>query len=79
MNDVYSTNSLYLAAFLKCRGVVLISIERARGNSKALFVFRDSPERQELCDSFLFGRSDEVHAKEYMQTLRNLKSVLYDG
>ena len=78
MQTTFATSSIYLAGFLKCRGMDFVGIQRT-AQEPARFVFRERDDRSALSDAFLHGREDQVGAREYMRTIRELKSLLYDG
>lgn len=78
MNQHYFTSSMYLAGFLKCRGMDFVGVQHA-DRQPARFVFRERDDRPSLSEAFLRGKADQVSAREYMRTIRELKSLLYDG
>jgi len=49
-NTIYSTNDLWLSAFLKAKGLKIIRVEG--NNRRAVFVFEDTPERKDLIEEF---------------------------
>ena len=49
-NLTYSTNDLWLAAFLKAKGLKLLRIEG--NNRRATFVFEDTANRKDLIEEF---------------------------
>ena len=49
-NLTYSTNDLWLAAFLKAKGLKLLRIEG--NNRRATFVFEDTTDRKDLIEEF---------------------------
>ena len=49
-NGTYSTNDLWLSAFLKAKGLKIIRVEG--NNRRAVFVFEDTPERKDLIEEF---------------------------
>jgi len=71
----YSTDDLYLAAYLKCYGLKLIRTER--NGRKAVFIFRDIPERRNLVLKFI-NDTAIVKVKKYRTALRDLKSFAFD-
>lgn len=79
MHAAFETSSFYLAAFLKCRGVELQTVRCDGYGDRQTFVFHDQQGCKQLADAFLFGKDDQVSAKAYMATIKELKSVLYDG
>lgn len=70
----YTTADLYLASYLKARGLKLASIEREGKRSR--FIFSDKPERRELVADFYndvpMGISAFIHA------LEDLKGALHN-
>jgi hypothetical protein len=79
MSKQFATPSLYLAAFLRCRGTELEAIDRDERTRRGVFIFRDTEKRKKLSNAFLFGKDDDVSAKGYMEALKGLKAALYDG
>jgi len=71
----YATSDLYLAAFLKCAGLKLLRTER--GGRKAVFIFRDIPQRRNLVLKFV-NDTAVCKVKKYRTALRDLKSFAFD-
>lgn len=71
----YATNDLYLASYLKARGLKLAAVEKDGRRSR--FVFQDAPERRKLMMDYIndvpLGVSGFVHA------LRDLKMAIHSG
>lgn len=49
-NNTYRTSDLWLAAYLKAKGLKIVSIEGT--NRKAVFVFEDSQYRKAMIEEF---------------------------
>jgi len=81
MDDRYfRTTSFHLAAFLSAKGVELANIEK-ENPKRATFVFRDSPQREHLLESFNFGKEDApevmVDGRKLITAIKQLKEKLY--
>lgn len=74
--EYYRTANFYLSAFLCCKGLDLINIDKANPH-RATFVFEDGPEREEWVSLFNFGKEALVDARQYALTLKELKNKLY--
>ena len=73
----YRTSNLYLAAFLFAHNLPISNIDKANPE-KCVFIFRDTPEREDLEWRFLFGKEALVDARLYAQAIRELKIKLHD-
>lgn len=77
----FRLQSLYQAAFLFAKGMELASVDRASGSQRATFVFVDSPEREDLMQSFSYGKEGDptalVDARKLITAIRALKEKLY--
>jgi len=71
----YATSDLYLAAFLKCSGLKLLRTEKE--GRKAVFIFRDIPQRRNLVLKFV-NDTAVCKVKKYRTALRDLKSFAFD-
>lgn len=71
----YKTSNFYLSAYLSCKGLELIDVDKSNPR-KAVFVFIDSSERESLVRLFDFGEAP-VNARKYSLTLKELKNKLY--
>ncbi len=81
-NDKYfRLQSFYLAAFLFAKGMELVNVDRISNQRRATFVFLDSPDREDLIESFNFGKEDDsavsVDARKLIAAIRTLKEKLY--
>jgi hypothetical protein len=81
-NDRYfRLQSFYQAAFLFAKGMELANVDRVSNSQRATFVFVDSPEREELIQSFSYGKEDDpatlVDARNLITAIRTLKEKLY--
>ena len=67
----FETTDLNLASFLRSRGFAIEDIKRQ--NSKAIFVFDDSPGlRQAIID---FANDGTVPVRSFCNTVRDLKAI----
>lgn len=80
-NDNYfRITNFYQAAFLFAKGMELVNIDRISNQKRATFVFLDSPDREDLMESFNFGKEDGlvlVDARKLIAAIRALKEKLY--
>lgn len=81
-NDKYfRLQSFYLAAFLFTKGMELVNVDRVSNQRRVTFVFLDSPDREDLIESFNFGKEDSsavlVDARKLITAIRTLKEKLY--
>jgi len=76
----YKTNSFYLAAFLLAKDLVLKGLEMNITN-KAMFMFQNSDELQELIRIFNFGDSSDqalqVSFRKAEVSIKKLKALIY--
>jgi len=77
MRKLFKTNNFYLSAFLICKGLILVDVNRSNPR-RAIFIFQDSSNREELVKEFEFGQDALVDARKYSYTLKELKSKLYN-
>jgi hypothetical protein len=73
----YRTTNLYLAAYLYAHNLPLVNIDKANPK-ECVFVFKDSPEREDLASMFTFGKEAPVDARLYSDAIRELKIKLHD-
>jgi Domain of unknown function (DUF5659) len=73
----YRTTNLYLAAYLYAHNLPLVNIDKT-DPKKCTFVFKDSPEREELASRFMFGKEAPVDARLYSDAICELKIKLHD-
>ena len=81
-NDNYfRITNFYQAAFLFAKGMELVNVDRISNQKRATFVFLDSPDREDLMESFNFGKEDGslvlVDARKLIAAIRALKEKLY--
>lgn len=74
----YRTSNLYLAAYLYAHNLSLVNIDKT-DPKMCTFVFRDSPEREDLASSFMLGKEAPVDARLYSDAFRELKIKLHDS
>lgn len=69
----YAVNDLYLASYLKARGMKLAAVQK--DGRRSLFVFRDAPERSRFVSDYTndvpIGVSSFIHA------LKDLKAAIH--
>lgn len=70
----YKTSDLYLSAFLKSRGVILLNV--VRKNSKVIFIFQDKGNIQDSINEY-FNNSN-VEVLSYKAALADLKSIIFN-
>lgn len=69
----YTTNSLELAAYLQTVGKRLVDVRKS-DQRRALFVFLDV---QDSDIQTFFNKEDSVHALDYSNNYKSLKSMIY--
>ena len=74
----FPTSSFYLAAFLLSHGIDMTDCERDHGG-RATFIFPDSEDLRKRVEEFTFGRNALVNAPSFVNSIKKLKSLLYDG
>ena len=72
--NVYETSDLYLASYLKARGLLLVRTERQ--GSRVVFTFEDRADRQDLVLSFY--NDGMVHVNAFTHAIQDLKAVVYN-
>lgn len=72
--EIYKTSDLYLSAFLKAKGLKLLSMKKEHG--KSLFVFQERQDREQLIQDFLNDGIISVSA--YKSALQDLKTLLFN-
>jgi len=78
----FRTTSFYTASFLFAKGLELVNLDKTNPK-KAVFVFRDSPYRELLLESFNFGKEDALEAtidsRKLITAIKQLKEKLYEN
>ena len=74
----YRTSDLYLAAYLYAHTLAIVNIDKTNPK-RCVFVFRDTPQRENLEKNFLFGIEAPVDAILYAQAIRDLKEKIHDS
>ena len=75
INKYWKTRDLYLAAYLFARGAIIVGIQA--NESKIVFTFLDSLNRQNWMDEFRSGRP-LIDARIYVCAIRTLKHKAID-
>jgi len=73
-NSTYSTNDLWLSAYLKAKGLKIIRVEG--NNRRAVFVFADTPERKDLIEEFYNNGS--IGITLIKNAMADLKSAIFN-
>jgi len=73
-NSTYLTSDLWLAAFLKAKGLKIIRVEGS--NRKASFVFEDTPERKDLIEEFY--NNGPIGITIIKNAMLDLKSAIFN-
>lgn len=77
----FRTSSFYTACFLYAKEQTLVNIDKVSDPRRAQFVFLDSPEREQLLQSFNFAKDDSpeimVDARKFITAIKQLKDKLY--
>ena len=78
----FRLTSFYTAAFLFCKGMELVNIDRSNPK-RSQFVFRDTPEREALLQDFNFAKENSlkamVDARKFVMAIKMLKDKLYQN
>lgn len=78
----FRLTSFYVAAFLFANGIELVNIDRS-DPTRSQFVFKDSPEREALLQSFNFAPDNSpdasIDARKFVMAIKMLKDKLYQG
>jgi len=73
-NNTYSTNGLWLSAYLKAKGLKIIRI--AGNNRRAVFVFEDTSSRKDLIEEFYNNGS--IGITLIKNAMADLKSAIFN-
>ncbi|TRZ49831.1 hypothetical protein D4Q80_01365 [bacterium] len=73
-NNIYSTNDLWLSAFLKAKGLKIVRVEG--NNRRAVFVFEDSSQRKDLIEEFYNNGSIGINLIK--NAMADLKSAIFN-
>jgi len=71
----FNIQDFYQASFFISKDFKLVRINKTNPQ-RALFVFEDREDRQNLLEDFLFGRA-QVDPKRFVTAIKELKSLLY--
>ena len=72
----FRTPDLYLAAYLFSKDLWLVNIDRT-DRKNCLFVFKNTPEREELVTNYGNAQEVLVDARKYAYAIRKLKIKLH--
>lgn len=72
-NSTYETKDLYIAAFLRARGLELVGTRR--NGSRVFFCFRGKNEAENLTRDFLNGA--QVDVSLYTKAIQDLKTIIF--
>ncbi len=78
IHNQFPTSNFYLAAYLLSHEINMINCEREHGG-KVTFVFSDSENLRNRVTEFTFERNALVSASSFVNSIKKLKSLLYDG
>ena len=70
----YSTSDLYLAAYLKSRGMKII--DRETEGRRTTFIFEDVPNREELVRDFY--NEGPVNITDFVHAIQDIKAIVYN-
>ena len=73
MND-FSTSDLYLAAFLKAKGLKLI--DKKTEGKKVFFIFEDRKDREDLVRQFF--NDGLVNITAFKSAIQDLKTMIFN-
>ena len=74
-NNVFKTKDLYLASFLKARGIKLLKVEKF--GSIATFHFENKDGMEKIITGF-FNNKELVNANRLIGSIRDLKSLVHN-
>ena len=70
----YKTTDLYLSAFLRVKGIMLVNVDKKNG--KVIFIFQDDGIIQSLINEYF--NDFNVRVLSYKAALRDLRSIIFD-
>lgn len=70
-------SDFYLAAFLLSKEFKLLNIDKSNPQ-RALFIFEDKENKQNLIEDFLFGRT-QIEPKSFVSAIKELKQLLHSN
>lgn len=70
----YAINDLYLASYLRARGLRLVSIQRE--GRRSCFIFQDRPERNSMVSDFYDNVPIGINA--FIHALEDLKGAIHN-
>jgi hypothetical protein len=77
----FQTSSFYAACFLFAKDQTLANIDKVTDPKRSLFVFLDSPEREQLLHNFNFAPENSpeamIDARKFVTAIKQLKDKLY--
>jgi len=71
---IYKTSDLYLASYLKTKGMVLQNTEKEEG--RVTFLFEDDGTIKDLKKEY-FNREGFIPALDFVDEIRSMKSLTY--
>ncbi len=74
----FLTTNFYLSAYLIAHGMRLSGCDRDNGG-RATFVFQQSSDLPKRVSEFTIGEDASVNANGFVNAIKRLKSVIYDG
>jgi len=79
----FKSTNFYLCAFLFSKGLELVNVDKLADPKRAIFVFRDTPDREFLVHQYNFGKEDSpdilVDARKLILAIKTLKENLYQN
>lgn len=77
----FRTSSFYTASFLFANGLELVNIDSTSNPKKKEFVFKNTPEREMLLQSYNFAPEDapeaKIDARKMVMAIKMLKDKLH--
>ena len=71
----YKSSNFYLAAYLTAKGIRLARVDKSDPR-RFLFIFEDLQSATKQAENYNFGRNCTVNAKEFVNSIKNLKSII---
>ena len=73
-SKTYASSDFYLSAYLKAKGLTLLSTEKE--GRRSTFIFEDTDTRRELV--LAFYNNGEVSVNAFKNAIQDLKAIVYN-
>ncbi len=79
----FRSTNFYLCAFLFSKELELVNVDKLTDPKRAIFVFRDTPDREYLVHQYSFAKEDSpnvlVDVRKVVLAIKTLKENLYQN